>query len=367
MKKKILLVLSILLSLSILSGCAQAVTTASAPAAAATSSAVTTTEIKPTGEAATQTITEATDSGFPVTITDHLGRTVEITSEPLRLVSGYYITSSLLIALGLEDKIVGLEAKADNRPIYKLSAPGLLDLPNVGSAKDFNLEAALALKPDLVILPVKLKDVVMTLAEMGITTLAVNPESKDELQQTIEMVGEATGTSERAKNLLAKSQELSDKAAAFGQGEAGQKIYLAGNSAFLSTAGSKMYQSSLITNVGAENAAADLTDNSWATISYEQLLQWQPDLIVVVPEAVYSVDEVLADQSLSALKAVQEKKVYQMPQQFEAWDSPVPSGVLGQLYLASTLYPSKYSSAEFAEDVAEFYREFYGFEAVLSQ
>ena len=251
-------------------------------------------------------------------------------------------------------------------PIYKLSAPHLLDLPNVGTAKDFNLEGAIALKPDLVILPVKLKDAIQTLSDMGIAVLGVNPESRNELNQVIEMVGHATGTAARAANLLAKTKALDEKAAALGKGEAKQKVYLAGPSALLSTAGSRMYQSSLIENAGAINVAAAVTDSAWATIAYEQLLQWQPDLIVVVPEAVYTIDSVLADPAISGLKAVQSKKVHQMPKQFEAWDSPVPSGVLGQLYLASTLYPGKYSAAAFALDVKAFYREFYGFEAVLA-
>src|SRR5690606_8944809 len=90
-----------------------------------------------------------------VIITDHLGREVTIEEKPERIVSGYYITSSMLIALGLEDNMVGIEAKANSRPIYSLAAPQLLDLPNVGTAKEFNLEGCVALEPDLVILPVK--------------------------------------------------------------------------------------------------------------------------------------------------------------------------------------------------------------------
>ena len=303
--------------------------------------------------------TQTPTQDFPVTITDHLGRQVEIKAEPLRIVSGYYISTSLLIALGLEDQITGLEAKADKRPIYQLSAPQLLTLPNVGTAKDFNLEGAIALDPDLVILPIRLKDAINTLSGMGITTIGINPESQEELDQVINMIGMATGTTERAKSLLEKSRLLAGKAAEFGQGEPKQKIYMSGSSAFLSTAGAKMYQSSLITSVGGENVAASLEDVSWAGISYEQLLQWQPDLIIIVPEAVYSVSDVLNDSALAGLKAVKEKKVYQMPRQFEAWDSPVPSGVLGQLYIASVLYPHKYSAADFAKDVKDFYQEFY--------
>ena len=75
-----------------------------------------------------------------VTLTDQAGREVTIENEPQKIVSGYYITTSLLIALDKQDSLVGIEAKADKRNIYSLAAPALIDLPNVGSAKDFNLD-----------------------------------------------------------------------------------------------------------------------------------------------------------------------------------------------------------------------------------
>ena len=76
---------------------------------------------------------------YPVTVTDQAGREVTIEKEPESIVSGYYISTSLLLALGLKDKVTGIEAKADKRPIYKLAAPEFLELPNVGTAKEFDL------------------------------------------------------------------------------------------------------------------------------------------------------------------------------------------------------------------------------------
>ena len=137
----------------------------------------------------------------PVVLTDMAGREVSIEAVPERIVSGYYISTSTLIALGLSDKLVGIEAKADKRPIYKLSAPELIALPNVGTAKEFNLEGCLALEPDLVILPLKLKSAAQTLEELGIPVLLVNPESQEQLMEMIALLGDATGTADRAGEL----------------------------------------------------------------------------------------------------------------------------------------------------------------------
>ena len=45
---------------------------------------------------------------FPVTVTDAAGREVTLDAEPETLVSGYYITTSMLIALGLEDRLTAV-------------------------------------------------------------------------------------------------------------------------------------------------------------------------------------------------------------------------------------------------------------------
>lgn len=52
---------------------------------------------------------------------------------------------------------MGIEAKADTRELYKLAAPELPSLPNVGSLKQFNLETCVSTEPDLVILSAKVR------------------------------------------------------------------------------------------------------------------------------------------------------------------------------------------------------------------
>ena len=115
---------------------------------------------------------------YPMTLTDQAGRTVTLQKEPERIVSGYYVSTSMLIALGQKDKLVGIEAKADMRDIYRLSAPELISLPSVGSAKELDLEGCAALEPDLVILPLKLKSAAGALEELGIPVLTVYPEDE---------------------------------------------------------------------------------------------------------------------------------------------------------------------------------------------
>ena len=310
-----------------------------------------------TGDQGSNSTMVATD--FPVTLTDAAGREVTIEREPERLVSGYYITTSMLIALGQQDKLVGIEAKANTRPIYELAAPELLELPSVGTAKSFDLEGCAALQPDLVILPMKLKNVALELEKLGLTALTVDPESLEQLNDTVVLLGAAVGASERAQELLDYNGDTQAFLSKTLSGLEKPKVYLAGNSSYLSTAGRKMYQNTMLELGGGENVAAGLEDGYWAEVSYEQLLAWNPEVIVIASGAAYTKEELMDDPQLEGLAAVRDGRVYAMPSAVEAWDSPVPSAMVGSRWVAAVLHGQQYAFEQFQSDAAEFYQKFY--------
>ena len=297
-----------------------------------------------------------------ITVVDHLNRTVTIKNTPERIVSGYYISTSALIALNQDDKLVGIEANAKKRPIYSLAAPQLLDLPNVGTAKEFDLEGCISLKPDLVILPIKLKDQIKTLEDLGITVIGVNPENEELLNEMIVMIATLTGVSDYDELLSYYAKKEEEIKSVYSNNTEKPTVYLAGNSNMLSTTTKKMYQNNLIESAGGINVANDIEDTYWATISYEQLVKYNPDYIIIVPDAGYSKEDVMGDINLSGISAIENKNVYQMPSNFEAWDSPLPSSILGKMWLTSVLYSDVYSFEKFKDDVYYFYKTFYDIE-----
>lgn len=309
------------------------------------------------------TIPEATGmvSHYPITVTDQAGREVTIEEEPQRLASAYYITTSLLMALDLDEKMVGIEDNPDYRPIYALSAPHLLNLPWVGTAKVLDAEACTALEPDLVILPLRLQDSAEILEDLGIDVLLVNPESQELLTEMILLVGTACNREKEAENLLdflsRQESYLRDSLA----DAVAPKVYLSGNSNFLSTAGNAMYQADMIHLAGGNNVAAEIPDSYWAEIDYEQLLSWNPDYIILASSAKYTVEDVLNDPNLADCTAVRSGNVYQIPADAESWDSPVPSSILGALWLANILHPELLTDADCAAIMDEYYETFYQF------
>lgn len=310
------------------------------------------------------------DVTYPVTVKDMAGREVTLEKQPERIVSGYYISSSACIALGLTDKMVGIEDKSAKRPIYKLAAPALIDLPNVGSAKAFDLEACIATEPDLVILPMKQKDTAQTLQEMGIATLLVLPESHEQLIEMFTLIGTATNTVKQAEKLISyyntKLSAVTELTRDIPDDEK-PVVYLGSTGDILRTAPREMYQASLITTAGGKNAGDVLEGSSWTDIDNETFLTMNPDIIVIptdnfaVSSPDYTAEDVMNNPTFSDVTAVKNGAVYQMPVGYEAWDSPVPSGILGTLWMLKTLHPELYPAEQFAADVNEFYTVFYGF------
>ena len=101
-KKIISTIMILILALSSLAGCAKKANVENEP--------------NPKVESSSQQIDEPSDV---ITITDQIGRTVTLDKPAEKIVSSYYISTALLIALGQEDKLVGIEMKADTRELYK--------------------------------------------------------------------------------------------------------------------------------------------------------------------------------------------------------------------------------------------------------
>ena len=296
-----------------------------------------------------------------IVVTDQAGRTVVIQKEPQRIVSGYYITTSLLIALELKDKIVGVENHAYKREIYSISAPALLDLPGLGTVKEFDIEGCLALEPDLVILPLKLRSTAQRLEKLGVDVVVVNPESQTLVAEMISLVGKATNTQDKANELIDFVSAQTNRLSVLLSNATKPKVYLAGNSNMLSTAGNAMYQADMIRLAGGANVANQIDDTYWATISYEQLLVWDPEYIIIAADANYTVDDVLTNPNLSNCNAIKNGNVFKLPSKAEAWDSPVPGGFLGAVWLSSILHPDLCKESATNDIIDEFYEKFYGF------
>jgi iron complex transport system substrate-binding protein len=109
-----------------------------------------------------------------------------------------------------------------------------------------------------------------------------------------------------------------------------------------------------IERMGTTNVAAALGKGGLVQVSVEQVLAWNPDVVVTIDRTFYA--SVWRDPLWQNLKAVQAGRVYLSPNVPYGWIDFPPSinRLVGLRWLGRCLYPDA-----FAEDLRPFVREFY--------
>lgn len=123
-----------------------------------------------------------------------------------------------------------------------------------------------------------------------------------------------------------------------------------------------------------EIADLELGDGSHVSISLEQLLAWDPDVIIVNSEPKSNLsggsaaDAILNDPDFASLKAVQDGKVYGTPNAPFSWVDrpPGPNRIVGIRWLSGLIYP-EYLNFDVDDAVREFFQLFYHVELTDEQ
>lgn len=157
----------------------------------------------------------------PIEITDVTGQKVTLKKPAERVLlqwsgsGGAFITMSAIMGKDVPNVIAGIDSslmeyRADMWNRFKKDLPALEKIPSIGSVSDktFNIEQVLALNPDVIFIPLDLKeqyesDVKAKLDTAGIPTIYIDYHSEklENHQRTIDAIGKALGKEERAAEL----------------------------------------------------------------------------------------------------------------------------------------------------------------------
>ncbi|MPY67127.1 ABC transporter substrate-binding protein [Deinococcus sp. SDU3-2] len=131
---------------------------------------------------------------YPLTLTDDLGRKVTLKAEPKRIISMVPGHSETLCAIGACGKLVGVDRYSD----YPQQ---VARLPKVGDLFAPDVEAMVALKPDLVLVS-QYSKLEGTLTQAGIPTIALDMEKYDEVFSKTLTLGRIVNREAQAKNVV---------------------------------------------------------------------------------------------------------------------------------------------------------------------
>ncbi len=214
--------------------------------------------------------------GFPMQITDDLGRQVTIKEAPQRIVSLAPAITETLFALVLSDKVVGVTNYCD----YPAEAKAK---PKVGGFSTPSAELVVAAKPDLVLATTINENYVPQLEQAGLTVVTIESLNLAQVLENIRLIGQVTGASEAANNLTADMQKRIDsittKVSALPD-EQKPAVYFEIWPDPLTTGGSKSFVNSLITMAGGKNIAGDV-EMDWVNLSPEMVLARDPKVAIL--------------------------------------------------------------------------------------
>ncbi|MBA2701034.1 MAG: ABC transporter substrate-binding protein [Chloroflexi bacterium] len=169
----------------------------SATPAATTAATVATTPSATPAATASPSLEPSPGAAFPVTIGDDEGTAVEIAAAPSRIVSLSPASTETLFELGAGARVVATDSASD----YPETAAGL---PDVADFTKVDVEAVVALDPDLVIaggLGFTPADDVTRLRGLGVPVVVIYAPTVEAVYHDIELVGAAIGEVERASDL----------------------------------------------------------------------------------------------------------------------------------------------------------------------
>jgi len=135
----------------------------------------------------------------PVGVQDAYGRVVTIPTPPQRIIPVYSSNVELVAALGLADRIVGIEG-------FTRYPPEILNRPSIGGRLGISVDAVVALQPDLVIVTPARQAVfqlVDPMERLGIPIIILMQRNVAEIFANIRLLGRATGVPDRGEALAA--------------------------------------------------------------------------------------------------------------------------------------------------------------------
>ena len=144
------------------------------------------------------------------------------------------------------------------------------------------------------------------------------------------------------------------------------RVYYARGPDGLETALAGSLNTEMLGYVGAVNVAADPSRNGLATVSPEQILAWDPEVVITLNDQFYRA--IWSHPVWKSVAAVRNQRVYLAPSLPFGWfDLPASvNRLIGEHWLAAILHP-EIGGRDLRAATSEFYRRFYHVELTEPQ
>jgi len=326
-------------------------------------------------------------SGKTIAITDQNGDKVTVPKDIKRIVvcDILPLPSVLSVFFDSADKIVGMSeasmSAAKNGLLSELYPEILKADTKFMKGSDVNVEALMALKPDVVFYNASSKALGTQLKNAGFNAVAISVNkwqynSIETLNNWISLLNQMFPDNAKADIVKNYSNQIYEKVqkrvAAIPEKDRARVLFLFKYSdASISTSGKSFFGQWWADAIGAVNVASELTTDNALEVNMEQIYKWNPDMIFITnftqaqPADLYG--NTIGAYNWSGIKAVQNKKAYKMPLGMYRSYTPGVDTPVTLLWLAKTTYPELFNDIDITSEVKTYYKSVFGIELTDKQ
>ncbi|MGI8400445.1 MAG: ABC transporter substrate-binding protein [Gemmatimonadaceae bacterium] len=237
----------------------------------------------------------------PAAATDDFGDSVRVGRPPSRIVSLSPATTEILFTLGAGPRLVG-------RTKYDLWPDSAKLIPSVGDGIRPNVEAVLAVHPDLVVIYASQdnRPAATRLRAAGVNTLAVRGDHIAEFRRVVRLLGAIIGDSVRAKSLADSVYHTLDSVRTMTSRLSKPTVFWHVWDAPVITIGGGSFMNDLVDIAGGRNVYADIKGPS-GNVSLEDVSRRDPDVILAGPVGKRQIE---SDPRWQIVRAVREGRIF---------------------------------------------------------
>ncbi|MCW4034771.1 MAG: ABC transporter substrate-binding protein [Candidatus Bathyarchaeota archaeon] len=284
-----------------------------------------------------------------------------------RIADSWPAHNTIVVMCGYRDALVATATTNTVNPMFQKILPAIETmLTPFNSDGTVNVEELMAENPDIVFVSASGEEAAAAMENSGMTVVRLQFYNFEDMVHTVRLTGWILGEEAftKALNYVDYFTEVQDNiistTADLTSSEKIKVLHLVGNSLdpIRIDAGTGLINT-WINLCGGDNAAAEI-DGNMQTVSLEQILAWNPDLILIGSATANDVREtILNDELWSELDAVKNGKVMANPMGVFDWARYSVEEALNIQWVSHTLYPDLFPDTDIRAETAYFYETYY--------
>lgn len=303
---------------------------------------------------------------------DSLGREVEVPKNIERVAPSGNLSQQIIYSI-VPDKMVGWGTRPTNE-MEKYFDQEILDKPVYGAfygkKANLNMEALLVADPQVVVdlgeikgsKEEMIKDLDDLQAKLNIPVVFISS-YLDDLGTTYRELGKLLNEEEKAQERAQYcDQTILDATSISKTIESDQvvNIYYGAEQDGLTSYPKGSFHTQVFPLINVNNVVD--SDASTVQVSPEQLLIWDPDVIILTNEGGYN-SFMAEDSPFKSLRAIQTNNIFIIPEGPFNWIDrpPAMNRILGIKWLANLIYPDKFD-LDIYQETKNFYKLFYNYD-----